>query len=299
MVSIVKRNRFLTNEDDVFTQNAWDDTVWTEDMIREAEERIQQQREESKTVDNNLNVDDVEKMVCNKWDKFYKAHGDKFFKDRRWIFSEFPEILECLNIDSNERKILEVGCGVGNAVSYILKANQNPKLHIYCCDISENAIKTMKKRDIYLSNSDKLTCFQADICKEFESKLCTIIERESLSMITMIFTMSALKPELIQDTLTNLTKLLKRGGILLFKDYGQYDLTQLRFKGKAYLKDNYYIRSDGTTSFFFTKEYLDDLFVRAGLTQIELKDDNRLLVNRSKSIKMCRRWIQAKYRRDM
>lgn len=297
-MSIIKRNRILENEDEVFTQNAWDDTEWTEDMIKDAEKRIQEQKEESQN-GLKLKVEDVEPKVCEKWDKFYEAHGDKFFKDRRWLFSEFPEILDCLNETSEEKKILEIGCGVGNAIAHILKANQNRNLHLYCCDISVKAIETLKKRDFYLNNYDKITCIQADICKNFDEKLCSNIEMNSLDIITVIFTLSALKPETIQNTIHNLSKLLKIGGIILFRDYAQYDLTQLRFKGKAYLKDNYYIRSDGTTSYFFTKQFVDNIFSAAGLTQIELKEDNRMLVNRSKSIKMCRRWLQAKYRRTM
>lgn len=31
--------------------------------------------------------------ACQYWEKFYRMHQDKFFKDRRWLLIEFPELL--------------------------------------------------------------------------------------------------------------------------------------------------------------------------------------------------------------
>ena len=65
------------------------------------------------------------------WDKFYDIHQNRFFNDRHWLFTEFPELAEI-----KEGSILEVGCGVGNTVFPILETNTSEGLKVWCCDFS-------------------------------------------------------------------------------------------------------------------------------------------------------------------
>ena len=78
-------------------------------------------------------------------------------------------------------------------------------------------------------------------------------------------------------------------------------MAQLRFKNGRLLRDNFYIRGDGTRVYFFTSEEIANMFTarapQPGFALEQNAVDRRLIVNRKKQLKMYRIWMQGKFRK--
>uniref|UniRef100_A0A0G4H2D0 Methyltransferase-like protein n=1 Tax=Chromera velia CCMP2878 TaxID=1169474 RepID=A0A0G4H2D0_9ALVE len=127
-----------------------------------------------------------------------------------------------------------------------------------------------------------------------------ICEPGAADFVMLMFVLSAINPEFFSEVARRSVKLLKPGGLLLFRDYGRFDLAQLRQakSGKAKLGDNFYVRGDGTRAYYFTTEELLDLFVKEnGLEEVENRYHCREFTNRKMQLQMKRIWVQAKFRK--
>lgn len=69
-------------------------------------------------------------------------------------------------------------------------------------------------------------------------------------------------------TLERCVSVLKPGGLVLFRDYGLYDMTMLRFLPHQRVGFREYMRSDGTLSYFFTLDTVRELFHASGLLEV-------------------------------
>ncbi|KAJ2063148.1 hypothetical protein GGI17_001884 [Coemansia sp. S146] len=257
------------------------------------------------------------------WNNFYENNKNKFFKDRHWLRVEFSELFEWTNMrtsaegehvqpDSNcetavsltppvasatatsdKFNIMEVGCGAGNAVFPLLADIYDPRLFVYACDYSKTAVDVVKSTEAY----DESRC-KAFVWDLSSAELPSEVAPASVDIMLMIFVFSALHPDQWNQAVDNAYRVLKPGGVLLFRDYGRNDLTQLRFKKARLLGDNLYIRGDGTRVYFFTNEELAEVFgKRFDIEQNAI--DRRLLVNRKRELKMYRVWLQAKFRKPI
>ncbi|GMM37095.1 tRNA(Thr) (cytosine(32)-N(3))-methyltransferase [Saccharomycopsis crataegensis] len=286
--------RYLTQEEDVFSRNAWDHVEWGEKEIKHAEEMI------AKQYNDPVSQEDKERYNATPekfWNVFYTNHKENFFKDRNWLQIEFPLLYEVSSKDYGDKpvKILEVGCGAGNTMFPVLRQNQNSNLKIIGADYSSVAVDLIKKSESF--DPEHAEAYVWDLANE-NGDLPGNMEPNSLDIVVMIFVFSALAPNQWNAAIKNISKLLKPGGTLLFRDYGRYDLAQVRVKKGRLLEDNFYIRGDGTRVYFFTEEELREMFInQIGFEEKRIATDRRLLVNRKKQLKMHRIWLQAVFNR--
>ncbi|KAJ2860857.1 hypothetical protein GGI22_002601, partial [Coemansia erecta] len=262
------------------------------------------------------------------WDIFYENNKDKFFKDRHWLRVEFAELLQwtdkrkstteasCAAPKDNDNiiavaaeataekekapetrserfRIMEVGCGAGNTVFPLLNDIYDPHLFVYACDYSKTAVDVVKSSEAY--DEDRCSAFVWDLSS---TELPPQVDPGSVDILLMIFVFSALHPDQWSQAVDNAYKLVKPGGVILFRDYGRNDLAQLRFKKSRLLAENFYIRGDGTRVYFFTNEELATLFGKRFVVE-QNAVDRRLLVNRKRELKMYRVWLQAKFRKPI
>ncbi|XP_059129887.1 tRNA N(3)-methylcytidine methyltransferase METTL6 isoform X4 [Peromyscus eremicus] len=168
-----------------------------------------------------------------------------------------------------------------------------------------------------LYNTERCKVFQCDLTRD---DLLDHIPPESVDAVTLIFVLSAVHPEKMHLVLLNVYKVLKPGRSVLFRDYGLHDHAMLRFKAGSKLGENFYVRQDGTRSYFFTDalglegfarfgmlrleprassmlEFLAQLFVDAGYEEVANEYVFRETVNKKEGLCVPRVFLQSKFRK--
>lgn len=78
------------NDADVFLHNAWDNVEWDDEQVNLAKEKVKANSEQKLPIEESSKYD---LKASEYWNAFYKTHNDKFFKDRNWLFIDFPELI--------------------------------------------------------------------------------------------------------------------------------------------------------------------------------------------------------------
>jgi tRNAThr (cytosine32-N3)-methyltransferase len=286
----VIRNRKLEDPNSVWDHNSWDDVEWDEVKEQEAEAVLTEQLSSSTPTDPSVDV--ITPEAASKWNTFYAQHERSFFKDRHWLSAEFPELFV------PDSAVLELGCGAGNTILPLSEARKTidskEELLLHACDFAPNAVELVKSHELY--DPSRLHCFLHDLAQDeaFEE-----IQEGSIDTVICIFVLSALDPTRLPFAFSKIARVLKPDGLLLFRDYGRYDMTQLRFKPARLIRPDLYFRGDGTAVHYFSNEELAGLAEDVGLEVVRNETDRRLLVNRQRKLTMYRIWIQAKFRKPL
>uniref|UniRef100_A0A8D2LW15 Methyltransferase like 6 n=1 Tax=Varanus komodoensis TaxID=61221 RepID=A0A8D2LW15_VARKO len=224
-------------------------------------------QEAKKLAEDQISVSDfkqakLEKEAQKNWDLFYKRNSINFFKDRHWTTREFEELKTCREFEDQKLTILEAGCGVGNCLFPLLEEDLN--IFAYACDFSPRAVEYVKVGENVL-NFKKLD----------------LLILNKVSLLCHIFVCQVLKP----------------GKCVLFRDYGLYDHAMLRFKSASKLGENFYVRQDGTRSYFFAADFLAELFLSEGYEQVVNEYVLRETVNKKEGLCVPRVFLQSKFQK--
>eukprot|EP00092_Neocalanus_flemingeri_P021830 GFUD01023682.1.p1 GENE.GFUD01023682.1~~GFUD01023682.1.p1 ORF type:complete len:112 (-),score=38.19 GFUD01023682.1:56-391(-) len=111
--------------------------------------------------------------------------------------------------------------------------------------------------------------------------------------------MSAIHPTKHQTVFHNLSKVLRPGGVLLFRDYGLYDMAMIRFKPGSKIGQHFYTRQDGTRSYFFQESEVEQLGLAAGLVTYQNTSLARRTVNVKEGVDVARSFVQSKFRKPL
>lgn len=299
--------RVLTEKEDKYKYNVWDSVEIPEEYALNAKTKIQEDHKY---------IEKSHKITYEPWESFYRRYSSSFFKERQWIPKEYPEII----IHTN--RILEIGCGTGSTIIPLIKARidrdndylQENSEHfsieeerdsketiglteteiekcsnIYGVDYSSTAISILQSR----IPSIKDQFISKDITKIKDMIYFDKKPIDSIDIILLIYTLSAIHPSEYESIFSLIHRTLKTGGVVIFKDYYEMDLTQLRFKKDQIIDKNMYKRGDDTYVYYFNKKEIESLS-KDLFRIVKYKEDTKLVINRKKKKEMYRCFVEIK-----
>lgn len=286
-----KRSRSRVEEELVDEETTWKDVEW--DEVREAIGR-QCEMENSRALATAEEQAAFEEAAERNWTSFYEKHENKFFQTRHYFLREYPW-LAVPTEGARGRTLMEIGCGTGSTAFPLMAEDPEHKDYWHITDLASSAIAVVKQHAQY--NEQWCRAYVHDITGEPE--LPELIPDGGVDIAFLIFVLSAVSPAQMPNALRRILGKLRPGGRLIFRDYGLYDMVQMRFiaKCRPKLAENFYLRSDGTRAYFFSLDSCRELFISAGFEIDSLSYQVRQLKNRKRKILFHRVWVTAVLRR--
>jgi len=284
----------------------WQEFEWSEKERTNTQQTLSQNLINSGIVENNASgrgqylIDKYEKEAGTNWDKFYKSHQTKFFKDRHYLEKAFPDefgvvyggdgsasVAEGNDFDGGDFTIVEIGCGVGNTVLPLLElipsirvpvpevqllgegssgsttTLRKRRISVWGLDFSVVAVDLLQEDERYIKAQAEKRAMSAvwDITKTHPRDISTQLESTS-DISLLLFCLSAVSPEKMPQAAIHVAATLKPGGTLILRDYGRYDEAQIKL-GKSRgkrLSENFYVKQDATRVYYFDLEDMERLF---------------------------------------
>ena len=149
--SLAKKQQLAEEDKNSANNQIWVEDHWTKEDNALAAHILSSEKPALRAKAHQIQKYEVEAAL--NWDKFYTRNKSNFFKDRHYLQRVFPELsverLSDTSCSSCEPFILlEVGCGVGNAVLPLLE--KNPNLHVWGLDLSHVAIDLMRQDERFV-----------------------------------------------------------------------------------------------------------------------------------------------------
>ncbi|KAH8116355.1 methyltransferase [Phellopilus nigrolimitatus] len=210
-------SRYLTADSDVWSKNAWDHVPPPDDQHERIAASLARQQAKPVPAEEKPKYND---KPAKHWDNFYKMNADNFFRNRNGIPCHIRNLAAAI-----DNRATELGCGAGNSVFPLLASNQNPDLKLHAFDYSSHAVKLVQHNELYTSPPNG----------SIRASVWDLTSTDGL-------------PDGIAPS-----SMLKPGGLVVMRDYGRHDMTQL-------LEDNLYIRGDKTRVYYFELDELAELF---------------------------------------
>lgn len=190
--------------------------------------------------------------------------------------------------------------GDENEKDIATSTQQHDDYEIYAFDMSVTAIDLLRQHPLYSSArmNNTLHVFVWDISSSsFPSCTSSLsLPPTGFDIVSCIFMLSSVPPTRHITVVSRLAQLVHRiNGSLLFRDYACGDLAQQRFKTRNRIEDNYFVRQDGTLSFFFDEQYIVELMQKVGLREKYVRRVERVIENRKEGKCMNRVFIQGEF----